>query len=291
MKKQKSVGSHTIFDDVYRTMIQKMPELALAVINEAFGTEYTENEPYEQLRNEHYEAGGKIVTDSIFRIRGKSYHIECQSTEDGTMALRMLEYDFSIALEEAVKGGKPYVMRFPAACVLYLRHTIRTPDRLEVRVSVPQGKSFIYTVPVVKVQEYTKEEIFQKRLLLFLPYYIMRYEKEFDIIEADKAVFYTNIVKLTTGIADHMLKAHRKARKGVDRAMGGQVLELESERLLRIGRREGKIEGKREGIEEGRKTEAEVRITSMLQKGKSTEEIVDFCDYPREIVERVSAAL
>ena len=178
----------------------------------------------------------------------------------------MLEYDFSIALEEAVKGGKPYVMRFPAACVLYLRHTIRTPDRLEVRVSVPQGKSFIYTVPVVKVQEYTKEEIFQKRLLLFLPYYIMRYEKEFDIIEADrerldsflgefeeirkrleaecaeadKAVFYTNIVKLTTGIADHMLKAHRKARKGVDRAMGGQVLELESERLLRIGRREGK---------------------------------------------------
>ena len=36
---------NTIFDDVFRTMIQKMPKLLIPVINEAFGTDYDVNIP------------------------------------------------------------------------------------------------------------------------------------------------------------------------------------------------------------------------------------------------------
>ena len=50
-------------------------------------------------RNEHYEKFGKVITDSIIQIEGHIYHIECQSEKDGNMAVRMMEYDFAIALE------------------------------------------------------------------------------------------------------------------------------------------------------------------------------------------------
>ena len=55
----------TIFDDVFRTIAQKMPQLLIPLINEVFHTSYSEEEQFEQLRNEHYEKYGTVITDSI----------------------------------------------------------------------------------------------------------------------------------------------------------------------------------------------------------------------------------
>ena len=89
----------------------------------------------------------------------------------------MVEYDFAIALEQASKCGRMYEMNFPESCVLYIRHTENTPNRLQVKVNLPNQSFFIYEAKTIKVQTYTKDEIFQKKLLLFLPFYILRYEK------------------------------------------------------------------------------------------------------------------
>ena len=67
--------NNTIFDDVFRTMVQKMPQLLIPLINEVFHTDYSENESFKQLRNEYEEDGGKIITDSIIIIRNKYYTI------------------------------------------------------------------------------------------------------------------------------------------------------------------------------------------------------------------------
>ena len=83
----------TIFDDVFRTIAQKMPQLLIPLINEVFHTSYSEEEHFEQLRNEHYEKYGTVITDSIIRIGGHIYHLECQSSKDRTMVIRMFEYD------------------------------------------------------------------------------------------------------------------------------------------------------------------------------------------------------
>ncbi len=64
------------------------------VINEVFQTNYPEDIHFQQLRNEHYEKLGKIITDSILQIEGRTYHLECQSSLDGRMVIRMFEYDF-----------------------------------------------------------------------------------------------------------------------------------------------------------------------------------------------------
>ena len=126
--------NNTIFDDVFRTMIEKMPYLAVPLINEVFHTSYPENVPIVQLRNEHQQENGEIITDSCLKIAGKLYHIECQSVDDTTMAIRMIEYDFSIAIENAQKQGRKYRMDFPKSCVLYLRSGKNTPDFLEINL-------------------------------------------------------------------------------------------------------------------------------------------------------------
>ena len=59
----------TVFDDVFRTMAQKMPQLLIPLINEVFRTDYSEDEEFQQYRNEHEEAFGKVITDSIIVIR------------------------------------------------------------------------------------------------------------------------------------------------------------------------------------------------------------------------------
>lgn len=68
-----------IFDDVFRTMVERMPSLVIPVINEVFHTSYSKNEKIEQYRNEHQTKNGEKITDSYLGIRDKLYHIECQS--------------------------------------------------------------------------------------------------------------------------------------------------------------------------------------------------------------------
>ena len=253
--------NNTIFDDVFRTMIEKMPYLAVPLINEVFHTSYPEDVKITQLRNEHQQKDGEIITDSCLLIGKKMYHIECQSTDDTTMAIRMIEYDFAIAVENAEKQGRRYRIEFPRSCVLFLRSSGNTPDYLEADVIFPDGKTHVYSIPAIKMADYTKDHIFEKNLLMLLPFYIMRYEKkkhdmrknlellqilldeydeirinlEKELTETGKAELYTNLTKLIVKIADHIFEKEEDIRKGIGDIMGGKVLELESERLKAEG--------------------------------------------------------
>ena len=242
-------------------MIEKMPYLAVPLINEVFHTSYPEDVKITQLRNEHQQKDGEIITDSCLLIGKKMYHIECQSTDDTTMAIRMIEYDFAIAVENAKKQGRRYRIEFPRSCVLFLRSSGNTPDYLEADVIFPDGKTHVYSIPAIKMADYTKDHIFEKNLLMLLPFYIMRYEKkkhdmrknlellqilldeydeirinlEKELTETGKAELYTNLTKLIVKIADHIFEKEEDIRKGIGDVMGGKVLELESERLKAEG--------------------------------------------------------
>ena len=263
--------SRTIFDDIFRTMAQKMPGLLIAVINDAFGTDYPSDVRFEQFRNEHYEKNGTIITDSILRIKDHIYHIECQSDEDSTMAIRMVEYDFSIALERAEKNQKEYVIQFPESCVLYLRHNSKTPDKLKATIHFPDGQEVIYKIPVIKVQNYTADDIFRKKLLFFLPFYLMRYEKERHEIAKDperlknlleeceeirarlesdtkkETKLYQDLVDFFNRVNEYIMSDEAKVRKEVSKTMGGKVLMLASEKSEKRGEKRGIELGEKRG--------------------------------------------
>lgn len=160
------MADNTIFDDVLKTMIEKMPSLAVPLINEVFGTEYPENVKIERLDKEyHTKNQTKLrITDSHLKIGNKIYHIECQSTGDGRMVVRMVEYDFLMGLETVEKVNGRYQMIFPHSCILNLRG-YGNRQMEEMDILMPDGQNILYKVPVIWLKDYTQEVIFQKHLL------------------------------------------------------------------------------------------------------------------------------
>ncbi len=287
------MADNTIFDDVFRTMLEKMPVLIIPVINEVFHTSYSKNEEIVQYRNEHHLPSGGISTDSYFRISDKLYHLECQSTADSSMSIRMIEYDFSIALEGASKTGDMYEMNFPHSCVVYLRHNSHTPDHLKVKVNLPDENFFIYQIPTLKVQEYTRDDIFQKKLLFFLPFYIIRYEKLLNRIEGNPALLgqmlsefetirkqlkenlpgdaeadlYTRLVELIKRISDYILQPSEQLKERIGDIMGGKVLELETDRIIDHATKIGLERGLEQGLEQGLERGLEQGLEQGLERG------------------------
>ena len=100
--------NNTIFDDVFRTMIEKMPYLAVPLINEVFHTSYPENVPIVQLRNEHQQENGEIITDSCLKIAGKLYKYKninkSQKVKKLEKQKRRLQRSISRSYEKNKKG-------------------------------------------------------------------------------------------------------------------------------------------------------------------------------------------
>ena len=281
------MANNTIFDDVFQTIKEKMPELTIPLINEVFGTNYAPDAVIIQGKNEHQTANGKIITDSYLIIGSRRYHLECQSTEDNTMILRMIEYDFAIGLESARKENGKYRIRLPQSCVVYLRGDNPAVSQ-NLELILPDGRSIEYAVPIIRMKKYSIEQLLEKHLTMLLPFYIMRYEHikledpdlrqklyaEYASIEKyleetylqngqEKA--FRDILELISRIADYIFSKSENVRKELGEIMGGKVLELESDRLIKqgeqIGMKRGIERGMKRGIERG-----ETAVTDLMQK-------------------------
>lgn len=260
------MDSSNIYDSVFKAMVHKTPKLLIPFINEVFGRRYEIDAPIMQFNKEHEGPLGTRISDSVFRIEDMVYHLECQSTHDASMVVRVVEYDFSIALQEALEQGAPYRMKFPSSCVLLLRHASKTPDYLEMEM--PDSESFRHHTKIYKTQLVSEEEIFRRRLLILLPFYLMRYEKELSGLDAESdaaaalirecreirmrladltllqgdELLYRQITELIIRASDHLLAANEPLNRKVRPAMGGEVLELMDDKIER---------SRREGIQEG----------------------------------------
>ena len=266
----------TVFDDVFRTIAQKMPQLLIPLINEVFHTNYSEDTDFEQLRNEHYEKYGKIITDSIIRIGPHLYHIECQSKRDADMVIRMFEYDISIALEHTSKAEDIWEIEFPRSCVLYVRNHRHLPEYHTAIVKFADGQQVTYQVPIIHAQKYTVNALFEKQLLILLPYHILRYEyflksnktneKKVEQLLEDyrkinqllmetaekekKSGLYQNMIRVIQEIADYIIPKDSEVRKGIGDIMGGNILTLPSD-YIEEGRKEGRLNEIFSSVQEG----------------------------------------
>ena len=294
----KRKGSDKPFDRTFRTMAEKMPELLIPLINEVFGTDYPLDEEVVQLRNEHQKDKDSITTDSFIRIRNTMYHIECQSVNDHTMAIRMFEYDAMIAIENAVAKEKGiYKVFMPKSCVLYVRANETTPKDHQVVVVFPDGSEHTYKIPCVRCDEYSVEEIFTKKLLFFLPYYMARYQnlktadeqKVRQILEEVKDIsdrlsavaeddqkkrLVMDLTKLIVQLSDYIFEKETTIKEGVEDIMLNKPYMLESERLHKEGFTQGELKGRREGFEQGEVQGRHNLIMNALQRGTTPEQLI-----------------
>ena len=265
-----------IFDDVFKTICERMPKLLIPLINEAFGKSYDDDEELIQIRNERHFAHRKIITDALVKIQNQIYHIECQSFSDKTMVLRMFEYDASVALENWRLTSEGYEIDFPHSCVVYLRNNPDDELLSTLNIRFQDGQTKRFELKTINVQSYSKDEIFQKNLLMFLPFYILRYEKslpndddseglkklldeyrsivnELELaLPLEKSDYYTRLVDLINRISDYVACSNENVRKGIGDIMGGRVLVTRTDRIIARSEAKGKAEGRAEGKAEGK---------------------------------------
>ena len=306
----------TIFDDVFQTIKEKMPELVIPLINEAFGTAYAQDIPILRGENEHHTVNGKIITDSYLIIGSRKYHLECQSTESSTMILRMIEYDFAIGLEYAEKEDDIYQIRFPHSCVLYLRGG-SLKDHMDLNLVFPDGQSVKYTVPVLRMQRYSLEELLEKNLIMLLPFYIIRYEKLKEQLEKDgslreelyeeyrsiekylEEIFlfkghekaFRDMMELINRITGYIFSESEKIKEGLGEIMGGKVLELESDRLIKQGEQIGLERGEQIGLERGLERGSVEKLVELvikrMRKGDTPEQIAELLEEDMELIRKI----
>lgn len=185
------------------------------------------------------------------------------------MLIRFFEYDTQIALDKGEMQGDVLTVTLPYSAVLFLRHGPSTPDSLKIRMITPGG-NLEYDISVMKSRQYSIEDIFEKNLLLLIPFYIFSHEERFEEYEKDEVLLralqkeyeqiknrledlsdqkliseYTRctILDMSNKVLEHIAVKYDSVREGVKSVMGGKVLDYEAKTI--------KNEGVEEGIEKG----------------------------------------
>ena len=286
-----------IYDGAFRTILNDCRKLVIPIINEIFGETYTGEEEIRFFPNEHFidqqdEADKERITDTNFTVFGKiekKYHIECESSySHGRITIRLFEYDAQIALDEGEVTEETLTVTFPNTAVLYLRTRKKTPDRMKYIIVTPGG-TVQYDVPIMKVQTYSLDDIFEKRLLMLIPFYIFSHENSFpeynsnkQELEALKAEYQVilerldelerqevigafdkrTIIELSGDVIKEIAQKYKNVQESVGDLMRGALIETSARTILNQGIKEGKIQG----ISETKRNAA----INMLKRGKLT---------------------
>ena len=183
--------------------------------------------------------------------------MECQSYDDGSMAIRIAEYAFIVARQFASWDIGHATIPMPRFSIIYVKRTKRTPKTTTITFTLPDGRTVDYKSDNVILEDFTKEKVVEKRLFPYIPFYIARYENE---ISSEGNI--ENVIEELTYFREEMIRLHQAGELSDDELidlkgfvntiithitngnkneerlvniMGGTVIETESERLMCMG--------------------------------------------------------
>ena len=282
-----------IYDGAFRTILNDCRKLIIPVINEIFDETYTGDEEIRFFPNEHFldqqdEADKERITDTNFTVFGKipkKYHVECESSlPDRRITIRLFEYDAQIALDEGEVTEETLTVTFPNTAVLYLRTYQKTPDKMKYVIVTPGG-TVRYDIPIMKVQKYSLDDIFDKRLLMLIPFYIFSHENSFpeynsndqkleklkaeyqvilerldrlEQLEVIGAFDKRTIIELSSDVIKEIAQKYENVQKGVGDIMSGALIETNARRLKNEAENETKKRTALKLLKRGKQTVEEI---------------------------------
>lgn len=261
------------YDNVFKTMKIRHKRLFIPVINDIFGKDYPMDTKVDMLPSEGYltesetaDGSKKIeeqISDFLIKIEDEIYLLECQSYDDGSIAIRIAEYAFIAARQFAVWDISHATIPMPGFSIIYVKSTDKTPPKTTITFVFPDGQTADYASDNVILEQFTRETIVEKRLFPYIPFYIARYEKELtsesriDRAVEDLGYFRDELVRLygegmlsdaelidlmgfVNTIITHITNGNKNEERLV-KIMGGTIIETESEKLIRRGVRQGQV--------------------------------------------------
>ena len=185
---------------------------------------------------------------------------------------------------------------------MILRRSRNTPEAAVIELEMPDGKETSYEIPVLRMWDYSIDDIFENKLYMLIPFYIFNYEGKLKSIDDSdekteqlideykriiarlkkendngnlSSVSVSVIIKLIHRVAYNLTKNRKKINEKVGDFMGGQVLDLPEFKIYDDGKAEGRIEGRVEGRAEERNVGIRIFIEDKIEDGIPEDRIIE----------------
>jgi hypothetical protein len=165
-----------LFDLVFKKLITSSPRGLIYLINGLFNTRYPLDSPVEYLTTEHISGELKLRrSDTMIRIGdGPTYNLEAQTQEDREMVIRVFEYGFMQARDTQILTKGKIRLTFPLPKIIYLDAKGKIPTTVTLELKFPNNSIHEYRVGTFKIHDHEPEELFQQKMILLLPFYLLK---------------------------------------------------------------------------------------------------------------------
>ena len=174
-----------IFDKVFKKILTLSSQSVINLINGLFETNYPEDSTITYNWTEFIDTElRRTLADTILTINGRySYHIEAQMEKDEDIIFRVFDYGYHHADTNRSSNASYYTLVFPEPKIIYLYNTKDIPDICTLRLDFGTQVYFDYHVPVFKYQETSLEELNNKKLVILIPFQLLKLRK---LLEKDR---------------------------------------------------------------------------------------------------------
>lgn len=218
--------AHKLWDEIFKSIINHMPDQFLPLFKHVFQKNYPKDTDIELLSAEYPTPNkanpqtlSSVFADIVLRVSGSDiYHMECQIEKDDTISVRMVEYDTHISIlynhTYDSKTGE-HTLRFPDSIILYLGNNSTVPDKRTCHILFPDGTDTVYSVPIIKVQDYPLPKIGETHLAVFLPFTLLRLRpklksKKKPLTKKELTMFVKEIMIILNNELDNGYVTHRQ---------------------------------------------------------------------------------
>lgn len=297
-----------LYDSVIRTEIDKLGRLILLLVNHIFGTSYTGDE---QVEYGQTEMSGRLPdgtprtvrADSHFRVTAadgscRTFHIECQTADDGSILLRIAEYDLLFALRDVVWADEECTLNLPESAIIYLWSPAKKRSGgMTWHLANGDGQVLDYHIRTLSVESSSVDEMFREKLYALLPFYLFTHgDRLAELIGSD--VGREALVEEAVNLAERVLSAEAltneekwrllelavqvmkklipdgNLRKEMEMALYAAPLELKTDRIFADMRKKAEEEALRRAREqvqdESRKEGSLLMLYRLVSKGRLT---------------------
>jgi len=185
-------------DQMLRLLFKLSKRSTIDLINGLFGDSFK----YEDVLALHY-SNVEMIADDLSRLVGDfhvklitttgtcRFHVEFQTLNDQTMAIRMFRYGFDMALEEAAateeaanekqdassREARLPLIAFPRQVVLFLEENDAIGEAVAFRLRLPDEQEIVYEVPAVRYWQWSPQDLRQSRMYALLPLQVFKARK------------------------------------------------------------------------------------------------------------------
>ena len=285
-EEEQKLENEKAVDSALATMIVRLEAYIVPLINELFGESFPDNAKIRILNRKHIRSrmegsfrrgNTDVIIEVAEALRDEAlrlYHFTCEPWFDKTAIVRCVEHGCVIAEENAKITPEEITITIPNSGIIFLRPDDRILKKYTVISESPQRSEISYGIPTLQMKDYSIDRLFERKLLILIPFYFFRYVNEFEKIDSDEellgkmenevmdintrleamkakneltAVQKQVVQELLLRVTDSLTAEYRNVRKIVDTIMSGYIARTKADEILEEGYSQGISQGERSG--------------------------------------------